>query len=220
MALTAQKAANWTAQQRAWLRANDPNKLKLGNQLVQKAGLKAKVTKAQVDAAGKPKSATGGSSTPQYSNPTGGAKGKPMTTIASGKVPTLQEFTTKGKWYLPNDPGAKDYGRSLGSGDAKYYGNFVKTLEGAKNDAERRAILRSHGFDYEQKKAEAPKRSSGGGGSALTPPPAPPLKSPRDPIEQEERDEISDPGDGLENTIKTTPKLLRERRRRSYLTAG
>jgi hypothetical protein len=67
----------------------------------------------------------------------------------------------------------------------------------------------------EAPKASAPRR----GGSELTIP-EPVLKAPSDPIDQEERDEISKPADGLEGTIKTNPSLLRERRRRSYLTAG
>ena len=36
---------------------------------------------------------------------------------------------------------------------------------------------------------------------------------------QQERDEITPPAKGLEDTIKTSPTLLRERRRRSYLTS-
>jgi len=54
----------------------------------------------------------------------------------------------------------------------------------------------------------APKRS------ILSPPSAPEKPT------QEQRDEITPPAKGLENTIKTLPDRLRERRRRSYLTGG
>jgi hypothetical protein len=59
--------------------------------------------------------------------------------------------------------------------------------------------------------------------TALTKPAvsAPPQgKKPSDPVTKEERAEISKPAKGLENTIKTSPTLLRERRRRTYLTRG
>jgi hypothetical protein len=59
--------------------------------------------------------------------------------------------------------------------------------------------------------------------TALTKPAvsAPPqVKKPSDPVTKKERAEISKPAKGLENTIKTSPTLLRERRRRTYLTRG
>jgi len=52
--------------------------------------------------------------------------------------------------------------------------------------------------------------------SPATPPPPPLDQS----VTQQERDEVTKPAKGLENTIKTTPTLLREKRRKSYLTAG
>lgn len=57
--------------------------------------------------------------------------------------------------------------------------------------------------------------------TALTKPAvsAPPqTKKPSDPVTAEERAEVSKPAKGLENTIKTSPTLLRERRKRTYLT--
>ena len=53
--------------------------------------------------------------------------------------------------------------------------------------------------------------------SALTAPAPAPFK--QEAPTQTERDEITPPAKGLEATIKTSPKLLRERRRRSYLTS-
>ena len=52
--------------------------------------------------------------------------------------------------------------------------------------------------------------------SPSAPPPAPLNQQ----VTQKERDEVTKPAKGLENTIKTTPTLLREKRRKSYLTAG
>ena len=48
------------------------------------------------------------------------------------------------------------------------------------------------------------------------PPPAPLDQK----VTQKERDEITKPAKGLESTIKTSPTLLREKRRKSYLTSG
>lgn len=56
----------------------------------------------------------------------------------------------------------------------------------------------------------APKRT------ALTAPPQ--TTAPSAPVTAKERAEVSKPAKGLEDTIKTTPTLLREKRRRSYLT--
>jgi hypothetical protein len=56
--------------------------------------------------------------------------------------------------------------------------------------------------------------------SALAPPPQPNLPAVTDPITKEERAEVTKPAKGLEDTIKVSPTLLREKRRRSYLTAG
>jgi len=51
-------------------------------------------------------------------------------------------------------------------------------------------------------------------------PAAPPPAPLNQQVTQKERDEVTKPAKGLENTIKTTPTLLREKRRKSYLTAG
>ena len=40
------------------------------------------------------------------------------------------------------------------------------------------------------------------------------------PITKEEKEEITKPASGLEDTIKTTPSMLRDRRRRSSLTSA
>ena len=48
------------------------------------------------------------------------------------------------------------------------------------------------------------------------PPPAPLDQK----VTQKERDEITKPAKGLESTIKTSHTLLREKRRKSYLTSG
>jgi hypothetical protein len=68
--------------------------------------------------------------------------------------------------------------------------------------------------------APAPSEGGGGGGSrsALTAPQAPALKEVLDPITPAEKAEVTKPAKGLESTIKTSPLLLRERRKRSYLT--
>jgi len=68
--------------------------------------------------------------------------------------------------------------------------------------------------------AAKPKRKATPRKSALTAPPKPNLPAVNDPITPAERAEISKPAKGLESTIKTNPVLLREKRRRSYLTAG
>ena len=52
--------------------------------------------------------------------------------------------------------------------------------------------------------------------TALTAPPA--VTAPSAPVTAKERAEVSKPAKGLENTIKTSPTLLRERRKRTYLT--
>lgn len=67
------------------------------------------------------------------------------------------------------------------------------------------------------KPAAAPAPSSGGGfggGSALNA-----LPDPVEPVRAKIED-VSRPAAGLESTIKTSPTLLREKRRKSYLTAG
>ena len=51
-------------------------------------------------------------------------------------------------------------------------------------------------------------------------PAAPPPAPLNQQVTQKEREEVTKPAKGLENTIKTTPTLLREKRRKSYLTAG
>ena len=135
-----------------------------------------------------------------------------------GKLPTMEEFTTKGRWLMPEDSYAHDYGRNFSQADAKYYANFQKAVEGAKTPAERAAIMAAHGFGPKkaEKKMEAPKSRS-------APAPAPVANEPTPvsaPITDDERAEITPPASGLEDTIKTTPQLLRERRKRSYLTAG
>lgn len=66
--------------------------------------------------------------------------------------------------------------------------------------------------------APAPQRRSAPRQSALTAPAVPDLPAVSDPVQPEEKDAITRPAEGLESTIKTTPTLLRERRRRSYLT--
>ena len=68
--------------------------------------------------------------------------------------------------------------------------------------------------------APAPAQRRAPAKSALTAPPQPNLPAVTDPITKKERDEVSKPAKGLENTIKTSPTLLREKRRKSYLTAG
>jgi hypothetical protein len=68
--------------------------------------------------------------------------------------------------------------------------------------------------------AAKPKRKAAPRKSTLTAPPKPNLPAVNDPITPAERAEISKPAKGLESTIKTNPVLLREKRRRSYLTAG
>ena len=65
--------------------------------------------------------------------------------------------------------------------------------------------------------APAPRRASKPRPSALTAPAPAPFKQAAPT--QKERDEVTPPAKGLEATIKTSPKLLRERRRRSYLTS-
>jgi hypothetical protein len=54
--------------------------------------------------------------------------------------------------------------------------------------------------------------------SVLSEPP-PPAFQQTQPTQQE-RDEVTPPASGLEDTIKTSPSLLRERRKRSYLTSA
>ena len=51
-------------------------------------------------------------------------------------------------------------------------------------------------------------------------PSAPPPAPLNQEVTQKDRDEVTKPAKGLENTIKTSPTLLREKRRKSYLTAG
>ena len=64
------------------------------------------------------------------------------------------------------------------------------------------------------KPQEAPARRSSGGGYTA---PAEPVRAPFNDYKIED---ITAPASGLEDTIKTSPQLLRERRKRSYLTRG
>ena len=68
--------------------------------------------------------------------------------------------------------------------------------------------------------AAAPAQKRAPARSILQAPPKPNLPGVMDPISQKEINEVTKPAKGLESTIKTTPSLLRERRKRSYLTAG
>ena len=66
--------------------------------------------------------------------------------------------------------------------------------------------------------APAPAQKRAPAKSALTAPPAPNLPNVRDPITAKERAEVTKPAKGLEDTIKVSPTLMREKRRKSYLT--
>jgi hypothetical protein len=154
---------------------------------------------------------------PKPANATAGPAGKTLYDTG-GKLPTLEQFTSKGQWLLRNDPGAKDYGRKFGPGDAQYYANFKKKAEAALaagNQGLYNEILRTHGFGANKPAPEPEKRRS-----ALTAEPAAPKTDFRPEFDDYEIEDITPPASGLEDTIKTSPQLLRERRRRSYLTRG
>jgi len=146
----------------------------------------------------------------------GGGAGTPMNPLG-GKAPIRTPYDD----IDPNQRIAYGGGTTL-AGDARNQ-YISRILSGSDyNSADQQQYKQ---YDaYEAPKAPPP-----------PPPPAPkraPVKSvlsapapvaaapaPAPAPTQKERDEVTPPAKGLEATIKTSPTLLRERRRRSYLTS-
>ena len=134
-------------------------------------------------------------------------------------IPTLEEFTTQGRWLLPQDTYAHDYGRT--GLEAQYYENFRQTAQSALDAGDMgtyQATLRGHGFDAGG--APAPAAAAGPSRRSAPAPTTPSAPAPTTPTN---KNEISEPGDGLEGTIKRAPPpsyMYPERVRRSYLGLG
>ena len=143
---------------------------------------------------------------------TGGAQGfkgqgGQMAQVSEGYIPTADEFVQHGRWLMPEDSYAHDYGRTFGESDRKYYDNFRSAVENARNPAERKAILAAHGFDSPAKKKEAPKPKRRAAPALVEAAPAP--KKPT-------KESVSKPASGLEDTIKTKPEEIK----RTYMRPG
>ena len=97
-----------------------------------------------------------------------------------------------------------------------YYDNFVREIENAPNDDYAWQVIEEHSLG--KRPAAAPKPAAPK--KSVLAPQAPPPAPLDQKVTQKERDEITKPAKGLETTIKTSPTLLREKRRKSYLTSG
>ena len=158
---------------------------------------------------------------------TGGAKGftkggGKMAEIKEGYIPTKEEFTEHGRWLMPEDSYAHDYGRTFEGKDAQYYDAFQKQAQGFLKQAQGaekgsreynvamghyKNVMKSHGFDTPKAPPPpkpAPKKA------AAPPPPPPPAAPPPKPYQptQAERDEVSPPAKGLEETVVAPPDIL------------
>ena len=108
----------WSKAQVAWLKANDPAKLARGYANRKKGpSIVPKNEKQRQEMARKAAQASGG---------TGGPVGQNLVNLG-GRLPSMQEFTSQGQWFLGSDPGDPDYGRKFSGKDAKYYQNFMDT---------------------------------------------------------------------------------------------
>ena len=153
---------------------------------------------------------------------TGGAKGfkqggGQLAQIKEGYVPTKEEFTQHGRWLMPEDSYAHDYGRTFEGKDAQYYDafqkqaqGFLKQAQGAKKGSREynvamghyKNVMKSHGFETPKAPPPPPKPKAR---SAPAPAPeAPPAAAPPPP----KREEVSPPAKGLEETVVAPPDMI------------
>ena len=142
---------------------------------------------------------------------TGGAQPfqSTMAQVKEGYIPTADEFVQHGRWQLPEDSYAHDYGRTFTDKDRQYYGNFQKQAQAALdsgNKAQYKQILDAHGFGTHKK--QAPVSHGGGSRPSIQ---AAPIEVPKPT--QEQKNEVSPPASGLEDTI-TKPDITKTTKRK------
>ena len=206
-------ATGWSQAQVDWLKKNDPAKLAKGYKA-------SGATKGQGTLQGGSGTADAGSQ-----NPAGWTTEQRTAAVKASANP--YDDRVAGKAFGPGDsrygPGGTKaptdwtaYGNDKVNKDLKW--QFSQGKTGFTTYEE---YLKDHWNrigKYENRIAkpqEAPKRRSSGS-SALNEP----ATDFRPDFDDYEIEDITPPASGLEDTIKTSPQLLRERRRRSYLTRG
>ena len=147
---------------------------------------------------------------------TGGAQPfqSTMAQVKEGYIPTADEFVQHGRWQLPQDSYAHDYGRTFTDKDRQYYANFQKQAQAALdsgNKAQYKQILAAHGFGTPKKQAPKPQVHRR---SAPAPIEAAPISVPKPT--QKQKEEVSPPASGLEDTVKWKGKG-QERRKKTFL---
>ena len=131
-------------------------------------------------------------------------QGGGMAKISDGYIPTAEEFTQHGRWLMGQDTYAHDYGRTLGASDAQYYSNFQRTAQSQLDAGDLegyRGTMASHGFETPGAPAAAPS------GPSRRKAPAAKAAAPADDGGND-RDSVSKPASGLEDTIKTRPETV------------
>ena len=227
-------ATGWSQAQVDYLKKNDPNKLAKGYKA-------SGATKGQ----GTLQGGSGGTAAPSGTKTLYGRMYKtPGASVDAGSQNpanwTTEQRTAAVK-ASANPYDDRVAGKAFGPGDSRYgpggtkaptdwtaYGNdkVNKDLkwqfsQGKTGFTTYEEYLKDHWNrigKYENRIAkpqEAPKRRSSGS-SALNEP----ATDFRPDFDDYEIEDITPPASGLEDTIKTSPQLLRERRRRSYLTRG
>jgi len=138
-----------------------------------------------------------------------------------GEAPDFATFVSQGNYSAPTTgTGSTGYGKVSELDEAqqvKAYNNFRSELDrfAAAGDQERYwGALKIHNFNM----LNAP-RGSGGGSSSGSSSSSSGASSGSGGSKKSSRDDITPPAKGLESTIKTSPTLLREKRRKSYLTS-
>ena len=209
-------AMGWSAAQVAWLKKNDPAKLA--------KGYAASGANKGIEGGYQGGAASGGGQ-----NPANWTTEQRTAAVKASANP--YDDRVAGKPFGPGDsrygPGGakaptdwKKYGADKVNQDLKWQYEQGKT-----GFTSYEAYLQDHWSrigKYENRvaKPQEPARRSSGGSALNNSFPEYTGKPVDAPITPEEREEITPPASGLEDTIKTTPQLLRERRKRSYLTRG
>ena len=140
-----------------------------------------------------------------------------MVNVGGTLVPENQSFTYNSGWGRPVTLNAAQAANALATGNMVGSGGQWQDIgDQAGQTMQMDKPVAAPKKKAAPKAAPKPVAKRPAAKSALTAPPA--VTAPSAPVTAKERAEVSKPAKGLENTIKTSPTLLRERPKRTYLT--